>query len=113
MLCGSLRPNDPASAKQLIEKCNALLKIDPKNFQANYFLALWGPRVAGANASPELLSQIDAAGHGVLDNLPAKPANMSDADWEKAKGSIQAIAHNALAFEDAQKKDIGGRGERV
>jgi hypothetical protein len=100
-----LAPSDPTAAKQLIDKCTALLKLDPKNFQGNYFLALWGPRVGQANPSPDLLSQIDAAAHGVLDNLPSKPPNMSDADWEKAKGSIEAIAHNALAYEDVQKKN--------
>ncbi len=103
-----LAPNDPASAKTLIEKCNALLKIDPKNFQGNYFLALWGPRVGGASAPPELLSQIDTASHGVIDNVPTKPANMSEPDWEKAKGSILAIAHNAGAYSDVQKKDTAG-----
>jgi hypothetical protein len=100
-----LAPSDPAAAKQLIERCNQLLKIDPKNFQANYFLALWGPRTGGASPSPDLESQVDTASHTVLDNLPPKPANMSDTDWDKAKGQIQAIAHNALAWEDVQKKD--------
>jgi hypothetical protein len=103
-----LAATDPASAKQLLEKANALLKLDPKNFQANYFIALWGPRVGGNSASPDVLTQVDTAAHGVLDNLPPKPANMSDADWEKAKGSIMAIAHNALAYEDSQKKDTAG-----
>jgi hypothetical protein len=100
-----LAPNDPAAAKTLIDKCNALLKVDPKNFQGNYFLALWGPRVGGTSPQPDLLSQVDTASHGVLDNLPPKPANMSDADWDKAKGAIQAVAHNALAWEAVQKKD--------
>lgn len=103
-----LAASDPAAAKQLIEKCNALLKIDPKNFQANYFIALWGPRTGGASAPPDLQGEVDTAAHAVLDNLPPKPANMSDADWDKAKGAIQAVAHNSLAWEDIQKKDNAG-----
>lgn len=103
-----LAPSDPAAAKQLIDRANELLKVDPKNFQGNYFIALWGPRTGGASPSPDLLSQVDTAAHGVLDNLPPKPANMSDADWDKAKGAIQAVAHNALAWEDVQKKDNPG-----
>lgn len=100
-----LAPTDPSAGQKLIDKCKEVLKTDPKNFQGNYFLALWGPRVGGTNPQPDLLSSVDTAAHGVLDNLPPKPANMSDADWDKAKGAIQAIAHNALAWEAAQKKD--------
>ncbi len=100
-----LAGSDPAAAKQLIDKADALLKIDPKNFQANYFITLWGPRTGGASAPPDLLTQVDTAAHAVLDNLPPKPANMSDSDWDSAKGKIQAVAHNALAWEDVQKKD--------
>ena len=35
-----------------------------------------------------------------------KPANLSDADWEKAKVARISIAHNALAWAAASKKDF-------
>ncbi len=34
-----------------------------------------------------------------------KPANLSDADFQSAKGKTQALAHNALAWADTSKKD--------
>src|SRR5690242_10671090 len=60
-----LAATDPSAAKQLLDKANALVKLDPKNFQGNYFVALWGPRVGGNSAPPDLLTQIDTAAHGV------------------------------------------------
>ena len=109
-----LSGTDPTQRQQLIDKCNALLKVDPKNFTAAYYLSLWGPVVGGASAPPELESEIDTAAHVVLDNADAtfpaakKPANMSDADWAKAKNGVIAIADNALAAEAIQKKDMPG-----
>lgn len=108
---GQLAPNDPSVRQQLIEKCQELLKLDPKNFTAAYYIALWGPAVGGANPSPDLLSTTEAAARAVLDQadtaFPAskKPANMSEADWTKAKNQVLAIAHNALAWVATSKKD--------
>ena len=70
--------------------------------------------MAGANPPADLESEIDTAAHVVLDNADAafppakKPANMSDADWAKAKNGVIAIADNALAAEAVQKKDVPG-----
>ena len=108
---GQLAPNDPSERKQLIEKANELLKTDPKNFTASYYIALWGPAVGGTSPSPELLSNTETAAHGVLDGADAafpaskKPANMSEADWTKAKNQVLAVAHNALASVATSKKD--------
>ena len=108
---GAVAPTDPNMRKDLIDKCNELMKTDPKNFTAMYYIALWGPAVGGANPSPELLSNIESAAHGVLDGADAafpaskKPASMSDADWTKAKNQVLAIAHNALAWAATSKKD--------
>src|SRR5947209_3053137 len=77
-------------------------------------MSLWGPVVDGASPSADLEGQIDTAAHVVLDNADAafpaskKPANMSDADWAKAKNGVVAIADNALAAEAMQKKDTAG-----
>ncbi len=108
---GQLAPNDPSVRQQLMDKCKDLLKVDPKNFTANYYIALWGPAVGGATPSPDLLSTTEAAAHAVIEQadtaFPAskKPANMSDADWTKAKNQVLAIAHNALALVATSKKD--------
>lgn len=108
---GQLATNDPNVRQQLIDKCKELLKLDPKNFTASYYIALWGPAVGGTSPSPDLLSTTETAAHGVLDQadtafpVSKKPANMSDADWTKAKNQVVAIAHNALAWVATSKKD--------
>ena len=108
---GQLAPTDAAARQKLIDKCNEALKTDPKNFRAMYLIALWGPAVGGANPPADLVSQVDTAAHGVIDNIDTafdpnqKPKTLSDADFTKAKGQAVAIAHNALAWEAASKKD--------
>lgn len=108
---GQLAGTDPASRQQLLDKTSAVLKADPNNFLAGYYTALYGPAVGGANASADVLSQVDTGAHVVISNadkaFPAdkKPANMSDDQWAQTKNSAIAIAHNALAYEATQKKD--------
>jgi len=106
-----LAPNGPSSRQKLLDKCNELLKTDPKNFRAMYLISVWGPAVGGTSPSPDLLSQVDTAAHGVVDGADAafdpakKPKGVSDADFQKLKGQALAIAHNALAWEAVSKKD--------
>jgi len=72
---------------------------------------LWGPIQGGANPQPDLVSQVESAAHGFISGADdafatsLKPANLSDADWNKAKISRIALAHNALAWAAASKKD--------
>jgi hypothetical protein len=108
---GQLAPTDPSVRQELLEKCNELLKADPKNFRAMYMISLWGPAVGGANPSPDVASQVDSAAHGVISGIDTafdpskKPATVSEADFTKAKGQTLAVAHNALAWEATTKKD--------
>jgi hypothetical protein len=106
-----LAPNDPNSRQQLIQKCEDMLKKDPKYFLANYYVALWGPAVGGASPAADLLSQVDAAAHAVLEGVEdtfaasKKPASVKDDQWTTLKNQAIALAHNALAWEAASKKD--------
>jgi hypothetical protein len=61
--------------------------------------------VGGNSPPPDIQASVDTAAHTVLDNLPTKPPAMADADWAKAKGQIEAVAHNALAWDATTKKD--------
>jgi hypothetical protein len=105
---------DVSAKQQLIEKAEEMLKLDPNNFTADYYITTAGPSVGGSNPSPELEGQVDAAAHGILDNIDKqfapdkKPANMSDAQWTQAKAVATALAHNTLAWEDMAKKDTAG-----
>jgi hypothetical protein len=106
-----LAPADPAARQQLIQKCQDMLKKDPKYFLASYYIALWGPAVGGTSPPADLLSQVDTAAHAVLDgvddtfNASKKPATVSDTQWSTLKNQAVALAHNALAWEAASKKD--------
>jgi hypothetical protein len=99
-----LAPNDPAARQQLIQKCQDLLKVDPKNFAGLYYLTLFGPQLGGATPQGDLSTQVQNAAKGLLDSVDTmfapdkKKPNMSDADWAKAKNAVVAIAHNALAW---------------
>ena len=106
-----LAPNDPASRPVLIQRCTEMRKTNPKYFLANYYIALWGPAVGGTNPPPDVLSQVDTAAHAVQEGMDdtfsasKKPANVSDAQWTTLKNQGIALAHNALAWEAASKKD--------
>ena len=108
---GQLAQSDPASRQKLLDFSKETLATDPKNFTALYFTTVYGPMVGGTSPSPDLLAQVDQGAHGVIDNADtkfaasAKPAQVSDADWAKAKNQTLAIAHNALAWEANAKKD--------
>lgn len=114
---GQLAPTDPSVRQQLLDQCNALLKVDPKNFRAMYLVSLWGPAVGGASPSPDLLSQVDTAAQGVVSNIDTafdtskKPASVSADEFNKLKGQALAVAHNALAWEATSKKDAAGAEE--
>ncbi len=108
-----LSANDPTARTQLIDKSEQMLKLDPTNFTAYYYITNWGPQIGGT-PSPDLLSQVDTAAHGMLDNVDKqfdtdkKPANLSADQWTQAKAVATALAHNTLAWEAMQKKDTPG-----
>jgi hypothetical protein len=107
----SLAGSDATQRQPLINKAQEQLKSDPANFRALYAITLYGPAVGGNSPSPDLLSQVDTAAHGLLSATDTtfdpskKPASVSDADWTKGKGGIVAVAHNSLAWAANSKKD--------
>jgi hypothetical protein len=106
-----LAPSDPSQRQPLINKCEELLKMDPKNFTAMYYVALFGPQIAATNPPPELVSQVQSAAHGILENADTtfapdkKKPNMTEEQWTKAKNAVLAIAHNSLAWAAIANKD--------
>jgi hypothetical protein len=106
-----LASSDPSQRQALLNKAQDVLKTDPKNPNAEYLISLWGPITGGANPSPDLVSQTESAAHAFIAGAddafaPAlKPPAISDADWNKAKISRISLAHNALAWAAASKKD--------
>lgn len=113
-----LAANDPNARKQLIDKSEEMLKVDPNNFTADYYITTWGPAVGGQTPTPELESEVDSAAHGMLDNADKqfapdkKPASTSADQWATAKTVATSLAHNTLAWEDTAKKDTAGAEEQ-
>ena len=108
---GQLAQGDPTQRQPLLNKCQELLKTDPKNANALFLVSFWGPAVGGSNPSPELQSQVESAAHAFISGADEAfaPANMpkgiTAADFEKAKNIRLAGAHNGLAWVATAKKD--------
>jgi hypothetical protein len=100
---GPLSQQDPSVRQKTIDYCKQVLSTDPKNFTALYWLAINAPEVGGGSPTPQQIADAEQAGNGLLQ--AEKPATTSDADWEKAKGTIEALAHAALGWAASAKKD--------
>ncbi len=113
-----LAGSDPSVRQKLLDKCEELLKNDPKDFRSNFLIAVWGPPVGGANPSPDLQAKVQTAGQAVVDNAndafdaSKKPAQVSQADFDKAKAQALGVAHNALAWVATTKKDGKTAGDQ-
>jgi hypothetical protein len=108
-----LAQKDPSQRQPLIDKCEALLKLDPNDFQANYYVTLYGPQIAGAPA-PDLVTEVQTSANAVLklaDTIFApdkKKPNITEQQWTDIKNQALGIAHNALAWADIQSKNTAG-----
>ncbi len=102
---------DPSQRQALVDKCEEVLKADPKNFTAAYYLTLMGPQLGGNSPAPALVNEVQTAAHDLLDGVDAtfapdkKKPGMSDDEWAKAKNQIVALAHVALGWAGAASKD--------
>lgn len=103
---GELAGKDPSQRKALLEKCEALLKLNPNDFYSNYYMALYGPQVSGTSPS-----DVQTASNNLLKLAETtfaankKPASMSEDQWAKLKNQTLAIGHNALAWAAIQNKN--------
>jgi Tfp pilus assembly protein PilF len=108
---GQIAQSDPTQRQPLIDKCEEVLKSDPTNFTAAYYLTLIGPQVGGNSPPADLVTQVQSAAHTVLNQADTmfapdkKKPGVSDADWAKAKNQIVALAHTALGWAASANKD--------
>jgi tetratricopeptide (TPR) repeat protein len=100
---GPLSQKDPSVRPKTIEYCKKVLSTDSKNFTALYWLAMDAPAAGGASPTPEQISDAETAGNGLLN--AEKPAATAQADWDKAKPQVEALAHGALGWAASAKKD--------
>ena len=91
--------NQPA---KMIETAREMLSNDPKEFQALYWITFLTPSMN--NPAPDALGSGEQAAGELLANLDAtfapekKPANLSEADWKKARQDMEALGHKTLGW---------------
>jgi TonB family protein len=107
---GKLAITDSGRERDLIDKCEEMLRDDAKYFTAMYYVSLYGPQLGGTGKDAELIVEVKSAAHGLLDNaddvfaVSKKKPRMSDAEWAKAKDAVIQIANNALAWAGDKSK---------
>jgi tetratricopeptide (TPR) repeat protein len=98
--------NKPQDA---INTANEILKNNPNDFTALYYVTLLTPSLNKNDA--DTLSSAEKAANGLLANLDTqfadakKPASVSEADWKKTRTQTEAIAHKTLGWAAMQRKD--------
>jgi hypothetical protein len=108
---GPLSQQDPSQRQKAIEASKKLLQIKPNDFTALYWLAINIPAVGGTSPTPEQLTDAQTAAKGLLEQADTvfsadkKPAQTSQADWDKAKNDIVALAHGTLGWVANANKD--------
>lgn len=90
--------------QEALNTAKEILARDPKDFTGLYYTALLTPQLVAVNIKPsdDQLSAAESAARAIL--AGAKPANVSDADWQKAKTDVEAIAHKTLGWVAMQRK---------
>jgi tetratricopeptide (TPR) repeat protein len=87
-----------------VETGNEILTMDPKNLQALYVTVASAPGLV--KPTPELMGIVEKAARTLADNInELKPANVAEAEWNKGKPAIEAMAHNTLGSIAQQRQD--------
>ncbi len=87
-----------------VETGNEILAVDPKNLQALYVTVASAPGLA--KPTPELMGMVEKAAKTLAGSInELKPANVAEAEWNKEKPAIEAMAHNTLGSIAQQRKD--------
>lgn len=104
--------NKKNDAAGLYQACKDVLALDPKNFQALYFITILTMSMnkqdaesldLGAKSANGLIAELDA------NYAPAKkPAGATDAQWKQQRNDLEAQALKTLGWIAQQKKDYAG-----
>ncbi|MGB9604897.1 MAG: hypothetical protein ACPL88_03340, partial [Bryobacteraceae bacterium] len=90
------------SAAGMMAAAKEWLAVNPKSIQALYYICLLTPSVNDTSA--EALATSENAAKSLLANLDEffaptkKPATTSEADWQKARSDMAALAHRTLGW---------------
>jgi tetratricopeptide (TPR) repeat protein len=87
-----------------VETGNEILATEPKNAQALLVMVASAPLLS--KPTPELLGMVEKAARTLAGSInELKPANVAQAEWDKGKPPIEAMAHNTLGSIAQQRKD--------
>lgn len=91
-------------AQDALNTAKEILATKPDDFTALYYTALLTPQLVALKITPtdEQMTAAEKAANSIL--AGAKPANVSDADWQKAKTDVEEIAHKTLGWVAMQRK---------
>lgn len=90
--------------QEALNTAKEILAASPSDFTALYYTALLTPQLVALNIKPtdDQLATAEKAANSILGG--AKPPNVKDEDWQKAKGDVEAIAHKSLGWVAMQRK---------
>src|SRR6201987_198477 len=96
-----------------VDAASRLLQADPNNLRALAITVyIKKAQAAGKSTPAEQQPLLDEAAADAQKGLAApKPANMSDADFQKLKDATTPIFYSAIAMDDQLKKDYPGAVE--
>ena len=98
-----------------VDAASRLLQVDPNNLRALAITVYIKKAQAAQKSTPaEQQPLLDEAAASAQKGLAApKPANMSDADFQKLKDAVTPIFYSAIAMDDQLKKDYRGSDRRI
>jgi tetratricopeptide (TPR) repeat protein len=91
--------------QQALDAAKEILARDPNDFTALYYTAFLSPQlVAVTKQQPaeDQLAQAEKASNSIL--TASKPASLTDAQWQAAKGPAEEVAHKTLGWVAMQRK---------
>ena len=92
-------------APEMLQAAKDLSALDPKGVSGPYWITLL--TISMAHTSADALDTGEKAAHSLIANLPgAKPANVSDADWDAQKKALDAQANSTLGWVAMQRKNF-------
>jgi tetratricopeptide (TPR) repeat protein len=92
-------------APEMLASAKKLTELDPKGVSGPYWITLL--TVSMANTAPDALDSGEKAANSLIANLPnAKPANVSDADWNAQKATLESQAYSTLGWISIQRKNF-------
>lgn len=97
------------NAPMIISTAKQMLAANPNDFTALYWITFLTPSLNKNDA--DTLDTAEKAANGLVNNLDTKfgadkkPAQMSDADWKKARTDMEALSHKTLGWVAMQRKN--------